>query len=313
MSTRTPSVVVAVACGILAACAHVIGVDDAGSDGGAPDAGSDVVTQADTGAATDAHADALADATADAAIDAPLDAPPDVVDAGHDAGSLDTDLLGLWNLEETKAGTAPGGADFADESGQGDHGTASTSGVTFGVAGVLGNAVGLSAGYVVLGASAPQPQAAMSAAAWIHASISQGAYPQIVTKSDSTGLTGYNLYLFNQSGQGVASFIVKEGSNGWGSCWAQGTTNLRDGAWHHVAGVYTGADISIYVDGTLQKSSACANQSIDYGSSPSGEIGAKANGSTFVGSIDQVGVWNRALSSQEVGALYDGGAGASLP
>ncbi len=331
MRARVLSLVATIVCGVLTACAQMMESGEAGSDAEAAETGQVAEIDAAVDGSVDAHdaatstgdatTDAGADATdsgadtaTDAPEDAPKDAPPDVIEAGHDAGSLDTDLIGLWNLDETKAGTAPNGTDFADDSGQGDHGVASSSGVAFGVAGLLGDAVGLSgSGYIVLGASAPQPQGPMSASAWIKANTSQGPYPQIVTMGDSSGLTGYNLYLYSPSSQGVASFIVKEGSNGWGSCWAQGTTDLRDGAWHHLAGVYSGNDISIFVDGVLEASSTCANQAIDYGTSPSGEIGAKANGSTFAGSLDQVGVWNRALSSQEVSALYNGGTGTPLP
>ena len=196
------------------------------------------------------------------------------------------------------AGTAPGGADFADSSGQNHPGTASSSGVTFGVSGAFGKAALLdgAAGYIVIGPNAPQPNGEMSAAAWIKASTTQGSFPQVVAAGDSTGVTGYNLYLYNPMGQCVASFILKEGTNAWGSCWVTGVSNLCDGMWHHIAGVYAATTISIYVDGALQTYTACANLPPTYGMSPVGEIGAKANGSLFAGSLEQVAVWSRVLS-----------------
>jgi len=300
---------------LVAACAQSGNVTDAGPDDVAqPDAALDA-----TKPGKDAGADATPEANADVSVaDATSDAAdaaeePDVVEAGYDAGTLDQGLVGLWNLDETTAGTAPNGTDFADDSGQGNHGVASSSGVTFGVTGLLGNAVGLSSGYVVTGSNAPMPQNAMTAAAWIKALSSQTSYPQIVTAGDSSGMSGYNLYLYNPQSKGIASFIVKEGSNGWGACWAQGTSDLRDGAWHHVVGVYTGSDITIWVDGVAEGTASCSSVAINYGSSPNGEIGAKANANEFNGSLDQVGVWSRALTSQEVAALYGSGKGKSLP
>jgi hypothetical protein len=260
--------------------------------------------------------DAQADAGVDAALDVQEAATLDVaVDSAPDAGSLDNGLVGLWNLDETKAGTAAGGADFADTSGLGHPGTASMSGVTFGVPGVFGKAAAFDgvAGYVTIGSSAPQPTGEMSAAAWIKANATQGSFPQIVAAGDSTGVTGYNLYLYSPMSQGVPSFILKEGSNAWGSCWVTGTSDLRDGKWHHVVGVYAATTISIYVDGSLQAFTACANLPVTYGMTPIGEIAAKANGSVFAGALEQVAVWNRALSSLEVTALFHGGSGIPLP
>jgi hypothetical protein len=115
---------------------------------------------------------------------------------------------------------------------------------------------------------------------------------------------------------GAATFTVLEGNGVWGACWAVGTTDVRDNQWHHLVGIYTGPTISIYVDGALQTTGACANQPINYGGTPLyGEIGAKANGQAttpFEGDIDQVVIWNRALSSTDVTTLYGGGSGISL-
>ena len=33
-----------------------------------------------------------------------------------------------------------------------------------------------------------------------------------------------------------------------------GTRNVKDGQWHHVAGIYDGTNMFIYVDGTLDAS-----------------------------------------------------------
>ncbi len=94
--------------------------------------------------------------------------------------------------------------------------------------------------FVDLGSSSTlQPSGAMTASAWVKASATQTSFPMVISDGDSTGITGYNLFLLNQANQGVAAFILNVG--GWGPCYSVGTTNLKDNAWHYIVGSYTGA------------------------------------------------------------------------
>ena len=88
-----------------------------------------------------------------------------------------------------------------------------------------------------------------------------------------------------------------------------GTTALNDGQWHHVAGTRQGATTSIYVDGVLENlqtvgtvgaiNSPC--QFIYIGGFQSGQIcDGTATESLFNGAIDEVAVYNRALSPTEI-------------
>ncbi len=95
----------------------------------------------------------------------------------------------------------------------------------------------------------------------------------------------------------------------------QTTTTLTTGVWYHIAVVTkNGVSVTVYVNGV-----AVSTQTVSGGSlgSPSGtsyeEVGSAAlvSGSTpfyFVGLVDDVRVYNRALSAQEVGQLYAQGA-----
>ena len=101
-----------------------------------------------------------------------------------------------------------------------------------------------------------------------------------------------------------------------------GTTDLRDGRWHHVAAVFdenssgTLADIELYVDG-VQEATSCNYGNdyidgddvlIDTVAGPDVEIGCYTTGSAdyFDGNIDDVRIYDRALSSEEIYNLYDG-------
>lgn len=92
---------------------------------------------------------------------------------------------------------------------------------------------------------------------------------------------------------------------------ADATTTISsvvDGNLHHIAAVYDGSAIAVYVDGTLRGSTAYSgglfsnvNTILRVGASSSG--GAIA--AYFKGLIDDVRIYNRALSADEVKRLYN--------
>ncbi|MFH1979064.1 MAG: LamG domain-containing protein, partial [Patescibacteria group bacterium] len=83
---------------------------------------------------------------------------------------------------------------------------------------------------------------------------------------------------------------------------------VNDGGWHHLLGVRQGNSAIYYIDGVLQNSSSLVNGG-NYNSNYNPLIGAgNYNGtilSHFDGSIDDVRVYNRALSTDEISRLYD--------
>ncbi|MEG4838227.1 DUF4347 domain-containing protein, partial [Microcoleus sp. B9-D4] len=79
-----------------------------------------------------------------------------------------------------------------------------------------------------------------------------------------------------------------------------GTTNVNDGQWHHVAAVYNGSTMSLYIDGVLEGTLNYA------GGIPTNAfdvlIGANAQvtGRNFNGQIDEVRVWNTARTQAQI-------------
>ncbi|MBS3064618.1 MAG: LamG domain-containing protein, partial [DPANN group archaeon] len=90
-----------------------------------------------------------------------------------------------------------------------------------------------------------------------------------------------------------------------GSTFLSGNTSISLNIWHHVAGVFNGTARLIYLDGILDNSSAWITT---FNSTSSAvKIGAVNGGSTvwFInGSIDEVRIYNRSLSAQEIQELY---------
>jgi hypothetical protein len=89
--------------------------------------------------------------------------------------------------------------------------------------------------------------------------------------------------------------------------------NLADGEWHHVvSSLDSNNSIRLYADGNLLQLVENTNAVLSDSGSV-GYIGAwEGLYGASTGSIDAVGIWNRALSDSEVAALYNSGTGLEL-
>lgn len=95
--------------------------------------------------------------------------------------------------------------------------------------------------------------------------------------------------------------------------WNNGVGNIPISAneWHHVVGTYDGNTARIYVDGSLGDS-LVINLDIGVGNF---HINQWVNGSMGTGicSVDEVGIWARALTPTEITQLYNNGSGLTYP
>jgi len=92
-------------------------------------------------------------------------------------------------------------------------------------------------------------------------------------------------------------------STGWGTVQSDGLL-LTDTSWHLYVGRYDGANLSIYVDGQFNTSEPFSGSIVT--NTPGLSIG-----STWVGKIDDVRIYNRALSASEIEQLYQSISGVS--
>jgi len=92
-----------------------------------------------------------------------------------------------------------------------------------------------------------------------------------------------------------------------------GNVDVNDGQWHHVAGVYDGSKICLYVDGALDASAkASGTINTDNFDVYIGE-NAEQPGRGFTGLLDDVAVFNQALNPEQISQLYRGGAASFVP
>ncbi len=93
-----------------------------------------------------------------------------------------------------------------------------------------------------------------------------------------------------------------------------GTTNIIDGQWHHIAAVFDNdgssdlLDATLYIDGQVETLGTVDNWPINTGTSQEVQIGISTEageGNYFGGLIDDLRIYNRALSSSEISILAD--------
>ena len=79
-----------------------------------------------------------------------------------------------------------------------------------------------------------------------------------------------------------------------------------DGIWHHYAFTYSGSQRKVYRDGTLVNTSTKSNIfNINTYGLAIGRAQMDLSGNFFVGSMDEVNVWNIALTDAEVSSVYN--------
>ena len=226
------------------------------------------------------------------------DVPGNAIQAAHDEVTFQytAGLVGWWTFDEGSGATA------ADSSGMGNDGT--VNGATW-AGGTIGGALSFdgTSDYVAIPNESDYDCAgAVSVCAWIKADPSMGAWKGAVTKSDNMNLQRYN---------DTAKIVWQ--TNGTSQYQLQSASDVIDDQWHHVVGTYDGADKKLYVDGVLDATAACTG-SIDTTDEPV-EIGRNSHHDSYYwkGLIDDVRIYNRAITPAEVAALHAAGGGTPPP
>lgn len=144
-------------------------------------------------------------------------------------------------------------------------------------------------------------------AAWVNIPKISGAW-QIIASKEHRGPTGRNYGLFGHINRGVVHYSFTTNS-GWKSFDAQ--TVVTDGDWHHVAGTYDGSDFKLYLNGAV-------DAQVAPGTKPDNHdnflfIGGCDIGNYWMtGTIDEVVLYDRALSEKELNELMEDGMSVAL-
>jgi len=131
----------------------------------------------------------------------------------------------------------------------------------------------------------------------------------IVAKDKNTGGRAYTMDYTDRDGSCIASHCVRFYINGGGGAnEILGDTEFDLGRWYHITGVYsTSGTLDIYVNGQSDNSQETGADTSIPTATANLLIGARefsGNEDHFDGQIDEVRIWNRALSSEEIGILW---------
>ena len=213
--------------------------------------------------------------------------------------------VGLWNFDEgegtTTADALGGGLDGAFFNGLDATNWINTE--------ILGKGLSLSSadGWVSFGNDIRfMPNSALTVSAWVKPALFTD-YGGITGIAYDTGATESGYYLHTRS-NGRFGWAVTTQNNAM--LYVASPAGLfQSGVWYHLAGVYDGSVVRLYVDGA-EVASAPASGLITYDPIPFNGfmVGTFADDNEdirFNGEITQAALWRRGLSEQEISDLVD--------
>ncbi len=200
----------------------------------------------------------------------------------------DEDLVGYWAFDDGSGSVAVDGSP-----GGGNDGTLVNMEEADWVDGVVGKCLDFDGSneYVNCGQVLPTSNTSpFSFCAWIKAASTDGWNTIIGTQTSYWEIT-------------VNAGVIKIGGNAGGTSWVSGGA-ISTETWYFIVGTYDGTNVRIYVDGELKGGpTALSNSNGDNGVSLIASYNSGGD-ELFHGLIDEVRIYNRALTASEVKALY---------
>jgi len=237
--------------------------------------------------------------------------------SGYATDYCDSDAVGCWYMEDstTESDESGSGYDLTVASGK----TVSTSStIPSGYSGTSrefqsANAEFLEGANPDLGGANQD----LSAVAWIRLATDTTNSTMISKYQAYSNQRGWLIYI-EDDGEGnptLAGCLSSTATSGNVTCATSGETTLNTNTWYHIAMTYDdalgSANLKIYINGSNVGS---ANTTAGfYNNSTNFRIGARGGASTatpenfFDGLIDEVAVFDRALSSTEINDIMDNG------
>jgi uncharacterized repeat protein (TIGR01451 family) len=253
--------------------------------------------------------DALADISNSASIISPVDIP-DPVPANNSAVDIDRllaipsvcesdpTLVGCWQMEENGGGTLFDGSSYGND--------AAVIGSPAWELGKRGDYAldlsGTSQYGSVPDDSSLDLTSAITLAVWIRPE--RYATQDLVKKATNSSVNGYELSLATTKTDNSSQrpfFRINQVASGDTYRINAATMYPTDGSWMHVAATYDGTTMRLYINGVLE--SSLAAPAIALNDVPL-SIGAQNDGTRgLMGGMDDVRVYNRALTLQEIQVL----------
>jgi hypothetical protein len=218
----------------------------------------------------------------------------------NNAWTVPSGLVAAYTFSEGSLATT------ADASGAGLNGT--ITGATWTTSGRFGNALsfnGLSDWVTVADSPALRFTSGMTIEAWVYpTAIGGGAWRTVVMK-EAAGDLSYTLYADDSTPSRPAGYINRGGTH----VSVTGTAPLPLNTWSHIAVTYGGGNLRFFLNGT-QLATRAQTGNISTSTNPLRIGGNSPWGEFFTGRIDEVRLYNRALTAAEIAAGMNQTVGA---
>jgi hypothetical protein len=148
--------------------------------------------------------------------------------------------------------------------------------------------------------------------AWTKTSSTVNGFGTVVAKGKAYD-ENYGLYI--QKTTGVVRFQFSSGGTyTLDQTFVDGTTNIVDSSWHHIVGTFNGLVLKLYIDNALEKIGTATTKAPDENDRVM-TLGIRNDNPPmrykFNGILDEVVIYNRALSAAEIQELMLGGPNVS--
>jgi hypothetical protein len=134
----------------------------------------------------------------------------------------------------------------------------------------------------------------MTLEAWVYPTATNAAWKTIILKEQTAGLV-YALYQ-NSSDSKSSAYLFSNGAERS----VMGRSALPLNVWTHLAVTFDGAQLKLYVNGTLEQTTAYAGTIL----TSNAALGIGGNGywlnENFPGKIDEVRIYNQALTQSAI-------------
>jgi len=148
-------------------------------------------------------------------------------------------------------------------------------------------------------ATLPASLTAFSISLWAKGSTQTASYPELTTNNATNGIE------FNFSHSSATTKFRAVVNN----VAVASTTTVTDNNWHHGVMTWDGATLKLYTDAGTPVTAAVTSAAQNFNGISLGDSTDSNTALQYVGLLDEVGYWSRALTASEVTSLYNAGAG----